>query len=171
MGCNLRSIAHSQSNIWNFFGSFLKESNQRTLNIISRGRDLGCTLRSIAHSQSNIWNFFGSFFAKKERKERTPRFSTKFSVINSAYSTGRVEKRRFPGFPQKSPQTVQNDPPAIFRGAIGSRGVFHETNTPYYDYYHSLIVSANGTAKYTSSHLQNTAPAVENRRSTLYRDH
>ena len=41
---------------------------------------------------------------------------------------------------------------------------------PYYDYYHSLIVSANGTAKYTSSHLQNTAPAVENRRSTLPRD-
>ena len=68
-------------------------------------------------------------------KERTPRFSTKFSVINSAYSTGRVEKRSFPGFPQKSPQTVQNNSPAIFRGAIGSRGVFHETNTPYYDYY------------------------------------
>ena len=103
-------------------------------------------------------------------KERTPRFSTKFSVINSAYSTGLVEKRSFPGFPQKSPQTVQNNPPAIFRGAIGSRGVFHETNTAYYDYYHSLIVSANGTAKYTSSHLQNTAPAVENRRSTLPRD-
>ena len=103
-------------------------------------------------------------------KERTPRFSTKFSVINSAYSTGRVEKRRFPGFPQKSPQTVQNNPRAIFRGAIGSRGVFHDTNTPYYDYYHSLIVSANGTAKYTSSHLQNTAPTVENRRSTLPRD-
>ena len=103
-------------------------------------------------------------------KEKTPRFSTKFSVINSAYSTGLVEKRGFPGFPQKSPQTVQNNPPAIFRGAIGSRGVFHETNTPYYDYYHSLIVSVNGTAKYTSSHLQNTAPAVENRRSTLPRD-
>ena len=103
-------------------------------------------------------------------KERTPRFSTKFSVINSAYSTGLVEKRSFPGFPQKSPQTVQNNPLAIFRGAIGSRGVFHETNTPYYDYYHSLIVSANGTAKYTSSHLQNTAPTVENRRSTLPRD-
>ena len=108
--------------------------------------------------------------AKKERKERTPRFSTKFSVINSAYSTGLVEKWSFTGFPQKSPQTVQNNPPAIFRGAIGSRGVFHETNTPYYDYYHSIIVSANGTAKYTSSHLQNTAPAVENRRSTLPRD-
>ena len=92
------------------------------------------------------------------------------AVINSAYSTALVEKRRFPGFPQKSPQTVQNNPRAIFRGAIGSRGVFHETNTPYYDYYHSLIVSANGTAKYTSSHLQNTAPAVENRRSTLPRD-
>jgi hypothetical protein len=103
-------------------------------------------------------------------KERTPRFSTKFSVINSPYSTGLVEKRGFPGFPQKSPQTVQNNPSAIFRGAIGSRGVFHEINTPYYDYYHSLIVSVNGTAKYTSSHLQNTAPAVENRRSTLPRD-
>ena len=148
----------------------MKERNQRTLNSLSRERDLGCTLRSIAHSHPGIWNFFGSFFAKKERKERTPRFSTKFSVINSAYSTGLVEKWSFTGFPQKSPQTVQNNPPAIFRGAIGSRGVFHETNTPYYDYYHSLIVSANGTAKYTSSHLQNTAPAVENRRSTLSRD-
>lgn len=148
----------------------MKESNQRTLNSLSRGRDLGCTLRSIAHSQSNIWNFFVSFFVSFFVKKETPRFSTKFSVINSAYSTGLVEKRSFPGFPQKSPQTVQNNSPAIFRGAIGSRGVFHETNTPYYDYYHSLIVSANGTAKYTSSHLQNTAPAVENRRSTLPRD-
>ena len=147
----------------------MKESNQRTFNVLTRGRDLGFTLRSIAHSHPSIWNFFGSFFAKKEQKEH-PVFSTKFSVINSAYSTARVEKRRFPGFPQKSPQTVQNNPPAIFRGAIGSRRVFHETNTPYYDYYHSLIVSANGTAKYTSSHLQNTAPAVENRRSALYRD-
>ena len=148
----------------------MKESNQRTFKGLTRERDLEFTLRSIAHSHPSIWNFFGSFFAKKERKERTPRFSTKFSVINSAYSTGLVEKRGFPGFPQKSPQTVQNNPPAIFRGAIGSCGVFHETNTPYYDYYHSLIVSVNGTAKYTSSHLQNTAPAVENRRSTLPRD-
>ena len=99
-------------------------------------------------------------------QRKNTRFSTKFSVINRGYSTARVEKRRFPGFPQKTPQTVQNNSRPIFRGAIGVRGVFHETNTPYYDYYHSLIVSANGTAKYTSSHLQNTAPTVENRRST-----
>ena len=105
-----------------------------------------------------------TFFAKKVT------FSTEFLVFNCEFSTPRVEKARVLSFPQGCPQTVQNNPPAIFRGAIGSRGVFHETNTPYYDYYHSLIVSANGTAKYTSSHLQNTAPAVENRRSTLPRE-
>ena len=47
----------------------MKESNQRTLNNLSRERDLGCTIRSIALSHPNIWNFFGSFL--KESNQRT----------------------------------------------------------------------------------------------------
>ena len=95
--CNLRSIAHSQSNIWNFFGSFLKESNQRTLNNLSRGRDLGYTLRSIAHSQSNIWNFFGSFFAKKEHRV----FQQSFQLSTARIPRGVLKKGVFRVFHRK----------------------------------------------------------------------
>ena len=142
--------------------SFLERKEPKNFQYFSPGTGFGVYFTQHRTFSPEHLEFLWFFLCK----ERTPRFSTKFSVINSAYSTALVEKRRFPGFPQKSPQTVQNNSPAIFRGAIGIHGVFHETNTPYYDYYHSLIVSANGTAKYTSSHLQNTAPAVENRRST-----
>ena len=79
-------------------------------------------------------SLFLCFFLFKERKTF---LSTKFLVFNRRYSTVRVEKRRFPGFQQESPQTVQKSAQTFFRIAIGRGGVFHRTNSPYYDYYHS----------------------------------
>ena len=77
--------------------TFLKESRQRTFNILSRGRDLGCTLRSIAHSQSNIWNFFGSFFAKKEHRV----FQQSFQLSTARIPRGLLKKGVFRVFHRK----------------------------------------------------------------------
>ena len=76
---------------------FLKERNQRTLNSLSRGRDLGCTLRSIAHSHPSIWNFFGSFFVKKER----PVFQQSFQLSTARIPRGLLKKGVFRVFHRK----------------------------------------------------------------------
>jgi hypothetical protein len=72
-----------------------------------------------------------TFFAKKVT------FSTEFLVFNRQFSTPRVEKARVLSFPQGCPQTVQSNSRPVFAAVITVRGVFHQTNSPYYCYYQS----------------------------------